>query len=539
MDKLKVVTDVVYSIEGVTVTSAFKEEGEVIVGSAVFSVDNVSLDFHIRILSAYPLQLHDSESIRFINTNLLQYNHVNADGSICVNTHHSTNIKEKLIFDFSSLKEWIRRYYINGAKDNHYEHIIVPHDDRAVFLFTSIDRTFLKGDFGSITYSKLAVGFKKEQKIETLIVQQFRIGRSVYDCKWNSVYKNLEKREGLFVFVDEAPTRNRRFAVSSWAELEPYVSQDFLKFLNLNSRSRHTESVIPLLIGYKIPNDEVHWQCVVVPSRNFPNYAEKIPGTTNYVGRLADEEMQWVSTRNCSYEYFFGRGSFVQEITNGKILVIGIGAIGSNVATTLTRGGCRGIALIDYDIKEPENVCRAEYTFSTGINSKINELSDHLTQISPFVEVSLSDHFMDIAKVSLNNDTWRTTLFQKLEEYDIIFDCSTDDDVAYILDQLKHPKRIFTMSITNNAKELICAVPPKLYKWMIDITRQLETKDNYLYNPNGCWNPTFKASYNDIAVLVQFAIKHITTSIANNLSPRSFYLTTSMEDGFNIKLKEF
>src|SRR5690606_10690316 len=166
---------------------------------------------------------------------------------------------------------------------------------------------------------------------------------------------------------------------------------------------RVSESVIPLLIGYKIPAEEVHWQCVLIPSRNFPNYAEKIPGTTNYVGRLADETMQWVSTRNCSYEYFFGRGSFTSELTNSKILVIGLGAIGSNVATTLVRGGCRNIGLVDYDTKEPENVCRAEYLFSTGVNSKINELSDHLSQISPFVEVSLSDRFMDLAKVTLND----------------------------------------------------------------------------------------------------------------------------------------
>jgi len=539
MNKLETVAEVVGTIDGVAITSAFVEDGEVIVGSVIVKVDEASLDFLVRILPAYPQQFHDSESIRFVNSDLLKYSHVNADGSICVHTHHSPVLKEKLLFDFASLKEWIRKYYINGAKDSHYEHIIVPQDDRAVFLFTTVDYNFTKGDFGSITYSKLAIGFGKDQRIETLIVQQFKLGKSTFDCKWSSVYKNLDKRDGLFVFIENAPTVNGRFAISSWAELEPYVSQEFLKFLNFISRSRVSESVIPLLIGYKIPGEEVHWQCVLIPSRNFPNYAEKIPGTTNYIGRLADEPMQWVSTRNCSYEYFFGRGSFTSELTNSKILVIGLGAIGSNVATTLVRGGCRNIGLVDYDIKEPENVCRAEYLFSTGVNSKINELSDHLSRISPFVEVSLSDRFMDLAKVTLNDQAWRITLFQKLEEYDIIFDCSTDNDVAFILDQLDRPSKIFTISITNNAKELICAVPPKLYKWMNDIARSLSVSDDDLYNPNGCWNPTFKASYNDIVVLVQFALKHIATSIKTHSSLRSFYLATSTEDGFNIKLKEF
>src|SRR5690606_22938501 len=146
---------------------------------------------------------------------------------------------------------------------------------------------------------------------------------------------------------------------------------------------------------------------------------------------------------------------------------------------------------------------------------------------------------MDIAKFSLNNDAWRTALFEELAEYDIIFDCTTDNDVAFILDQLDRPEKIFTISITNNAKELICAVPPKLYKWMNDISRHLGNGSDDLYNPNGCWNPTFKASYNDIAVLVQFALKHISSTIASNSVVRSFYLATSSENGFGINLKEF
>lgn len=539
MNRLETVTECVSSIDGVAITSAFVEDGGVIVGSVNISFLGSALEFEVRILPAYPLQFHDSESIRFVGKELHKYNHVNADGSICVHTYHSTDLKEKLSFDFASLKEWIKKYYVEGAKDTHYEHIVVPQNDNSVFLFTSIAYNFKSGEFGFFQYSNLAVGFKRDKKIETHIVQQFKIGKSSYDCCWSSAYKNMDKREGLFVFIEKAPTQNTRFAVENWQDLELYVSQEFLKFLNLMSRKRYDEADIPLLVGYKIPNDEIHWQCVMIPTQNFPNYAEKIPGTINYIGRFADEEMSWVSTRNCSPKYFFGRGSFTSEVTNRKVLIIGVGAIGSNVATTLVRGGCVNVTLIDHDIKEPENACRAEYTFSAGINSKINELSLHLTQISPFVEISLSDQFMDIAKITLNDSVWRETLLQKLGEYDLIFDCSTDNDVAYILDQLDRPERIFTLSITNNAKELICAVPPKLYKWMIDISHQLGDDSTDLYNPSGCWSPTFRASYNDIAVLVQFALKHITASIANNSTLRSFCLETSIEDGFNIKLKEF
>ena len=59
-----------------------------------------------------------------------------------------------------------------------------------------------------------------------------------------------------------------------------------------------------------------------------------------------------------------------------------------------------------------------------------------------------------------------------------------------------------------------------------------------MYNPTGCWSPTFKASYNDINVLVQFAIKHINIRKKNGQELRNFILDTK-EDDFGIILKEF
>jgi len=541
MDRLNTIVGTVKSIDGVEITSPFVKEGEVILGSVTVSVPNVSLKFDLRISPAYPLQFLNSESIRFINGNLLKYNHVNADGSICVHTLHSPDLKEKLHFDFASLKEWIRKYYINETKDNHYEHIVVRKSNKSAYFFTSVNYIFQKGDFGTMTYSSLLTGFHLDQKIESHIVQQFKIGKSYYDCNWSSSYKSLEKKEGLFVFIDAPPTKNTRFAVDEWFDLEPYVNQEFLKFLNLISRNRHQVKNIPLLIGYTIPNNEIHWECVLIPTDNFPCYTEKIHSTTKYMGRLNDDAIDWMQTFNCSYDHFFGRGSFPLEITSSKILIIGVGAVGSNVATTLTRGGCKNITLIDYDLKEPENVCRAEYTFFSGVTSKVNELFNQLIQISPFVEVITNHGLMTYAKSVLDNIESRDELFQALKIFDIIFDCSTDNDVAYILDHLEYPKRIFTMSITNDANEFICAVPPKLYKWMNDLSRLLQKEENTvnLYNPNGCWNPTFKASYNDVATLVQFALKHISNGINKNLPLRSFYLSTSAENGLTINLKEF
>lgn len=54
--------------------------------------------------------------------------------------------------------------------------------------------------------------------------------------------------------------------------------------------------------------------------------------------------------------------------------------------------------------------------------------------------------------------------------------------------------------------------------------------DADMYNPTGCWNPTFKASYNDISSKVQFAMKHIIRMLSGVEPKGNFYIT---EDEMN------
>src|SRR5690606_26885821 len=137
-------------------------------------------------------------------------------------------------------------------------------------------------------------------------------------------------------------------------------------------------SHIPLLIGYPINKHENHWQVILIPTNEFPNYGQKITGTGKWISRLKEQRIIWGETRNCSYPYFFGRGAFHHSITEARILIIGIGAIGSMISTTLIRGGATNIMLVDHDIKEAENICRSEYGFLPGLTSKVGELTNRL-----------------------------------------------------------------------------------------------------------------------------------------------------------------
>jgi hypothetical protein len=340
-----------------------------------------ALNFDVSILPQYPFKSHDTETIKFSNDELLEYKHIMRDGSICIHTAHSPVLSQKLSYDITSVKAWIKKYCINKDTDTHYEHLIVPQktfkDSHFAFLFNKVDFAFSKNQYGFVDYSITSSGMFHTEKINSNIVQKFYDNdkKTLVDVTWNLQLKSLPKRIGLFIFIKDAPSKNQRWVFENWKDFETLLPQDFLKFLHSVEKTHQKDKgkYLPLFVGYDISETEIHWQVIMLELGNFPIYGEKI--NQQWISVIdGDSSIDWAMTKNCSYQYFFGRGRLNKKLTNGKILIIGIGAIGSILAKTLARSGCTKMDFIDYDVKEPENVCRSEYSFVTGITNKTNDL---------------------------------------------------------------------------------------------------------------------------------------------------------------------
>ncbi|WP_332028014.1 ThiF family adenylyltransferase [Kaistella sp.] len=481
-----------------------------------------SIDFDFKIEKEYPLKSYNSESITFSNIDLLPYNHVMQSGNICIHTSHSTSIEEKLKIDFNSLKAWIIKYYLRKEQDNNYEHIAVEESEisnhKYSFIFTEVKKSFLKGEIGTVRLSLLNDGLHKESNIWNFYVQSFEalLTKKITKCEWSDYYINQKTHlEGIYYFLEESPAIHNRFAYSKWNELS--FSSTFLNMLyeieqdNLNNKGK----VIPLFIGYKISTHQIHWQVALLEVGNFPlkGVPERVNDrkTGKWLSTFNNSEIKWGLSRNSSYEYFFGRGKFADALTKKKILIIGIGAVGSMVAKTLTQCGCTRIDFVDYDIKEPENVCRSEYRFANGITNKSTELEKILFEISPFVNSTRlnNNYFEKLIKSFFSDKDYQLIFKNELENYDLIIDCSTDNDLMYVLNSIQLETELVNISITNHAKELIFAFNPNIYSFVNNqFSNVLDNDVQNLYEPTGCWSPTFKGSYNDIAALVQLALKH-------------------------------
>ncbi|WP_127136008.1 ThiF family adenylyltransferase [Flagellimonas oceanensis] len=549
MEFLDDVTKLISDIPFVEKVYDFVEEDLLIKGKVTISFKELStpLEFVVEVYKCYPLKNYDSDSIKFKNLNLLEYRHVMGDGAICIHTSHHTNLKSKLNYDFHSLKNWIVKYFINKDQDDHYEHIIV--DEKLInnqyrsFLFTDIEYSFEKGEFGDVTITALQNGGFRGDSISNHIVQSFirRSGEQL-DCQWSNLYKNMGiSYTGAYLFIERPPANFGKFIFTKWSDLLDHLPKAFLNFLLEFQKKfiKERGKLFPVFFGYKIDEVNIHWQVALLEIGGFPIIGYQLPNKEWITTPRNELDINWGITRNSSYKYFFGRGSFSQNFIEKKILIIGVGAIGSMVAKTLTRCGCKFIDIADYDIKEPENVCRSEYQFNTGLMDKTEELKIILGTISPFVETSIieKDYFQGIIKLYHKEKGAKSNFENSLNQYDLVFDCTTDNDLMYILDSLKIKCDLTNLSITNFAKELVCAFYPNIYTFaMNQFMNVLENDTTDLYKPTGCWSPTFKASYNDISLLVQMAIKHIHNLYETGSRKNNFIIES---DSSTLKIVEY
>ncbi|MEP1955172.1 MAG: ThiF family adenylyltransferase, partial [Algoriphagus sp.] len=434
-----------------------------------------ALTFDVSISPQYPFKSHDSETIKFSNENLLEYKHIMGNGSICIHTAHSPVLSTKLGYDIDSVKAWIKKYYVNQDTDEHYEHLIVPQktfkESHFAYFFIEVDYEFNKNQFGFVEYSKIGSGILNRDKIDSNIIQRFKgiDNKELVGINWNFQLKSLPIHVGLFIFLKDAPSNNQRWVFAQWKDFEQVLPQSFLKFLYIveKDHQKYKGKSLPLLVGYNISMTEIHWQVIMLEIGDFPIYGQK--ENQQWLTMIdGNKTINWAMTKNCSYKYFFGRGVLNEKLTNGKILIIGIGAIGSIVAKTLVRSGCKKVDFIDYDHKEPENVCRAEYSFFSGISNKTNDLINEMCLISPFFEprhggYEFSEAFDFYLKSHLKDKTIKKELEKRLNEYDVIFDCSADNDLLFILSQLKINPKHFSLSISNHAKQLVCGAEQNRY----------------------------------------------------------------------------
>lgn len=545
-DKIK---ELIATVDGVSLFGEFSidKAGSLIGRIAVaIGVGNDRLVWDVVISPTYPFKAMGWEPIHFFNKSLLDYPHIMQRGNLCMHPAEFEDAESQFVNDLEQLKEWVDRYYVIGEKDAHYEHLVVNHflirDAYYTYCFAETEGDIVDGDFGIVHYAALKNGQKNDSSVSNNIVQQFvsykQVKKKEMPCKISLLYRKLRSFDGVYCLLNNVPSVHNKFIVEDYVAIKGLFSQSQKNYIHSFVEAHKGKyDFFPLFCGYRIPGGDVHWQAMMVFMDDLPIVPIRVGTGKNrlWFTDFKQGAIQWAETEDISYKYFFGRGAMPENLANRKMLIMGVGAIGSIVAETLTRCGAKNLTLYDIDVKEPGNVCRSAYPFCTGISEKTLDLELLLTQISPHVNcVCLKSEF-DLAikgYAAANED--KTALANLFDAFDVIFDCTTDNQLMRVMDATGTKAQVVNLSITNHAQDLICAFSPNVTETVLSVYSLLRRDaESDMYNPTGCWNPTFKASYNDIESKVQFAMRHIIRMLSNE-EPRSNFYITEDDNSLNI-----
>lgn len=546
-DKIK---ELIGTLSGVILVDDFTiDEAGLLKGRIAVATgqDNTDLEWNVEISPTYPFKVMGREPIYFQNKNLLDYPHIMQGGNLCMHPAEYENAESQFVNDLKQLKEWIDKYYVKEEKDVHYEHLVVNHypihKKYYTFCFAEIQEDFAEGDYGIVHYATLPTGQKNDCQVSNYVVQRFVSylkTKKVLPCKISNFYQELRSCTGVYCLLNNIPSVYNKFIVEEYDSIRGLFSQSQKNYIHSFVVSHGDKyDFFPLFCGYKIPSGSVYWQAMLIFMEDLPIKPVRVGIGKNRVW-LTDfkrGQIQWAETVDISYKYFFGRGAMPEELANKKMLIMGVGAIGSIIAETLTRCGAKNISLYDIDNKEPGNVCRSSYPFYTGITEKTLDIGSLLRQISPHVECTSLKPIVDlvIKSYAVEHED-KSALAGLFDEFDVIFDCTTDNQLMRVMDSVGAKAQLVNLSITNHAQDLICAFSPNVTETVLLIYDLLKRDtETDMYNPTGCWNPTFKASYNDIECKVQVAVKHIIKMLSKQEALSDFYIT---EDDLNLKINK-
>lgn len=117
-------------------------------------------------------------------------------------------------------------------------------------------------------------------------------------------------------------------------------------------------------------------------------------------------------------------GGQLEKLSSFRILVVGVGGVGSAVAHMLVRSGVNNIAILDFDKIDITNVNRQMVAYQSNIGElKVDALYNQLKDINPSVNLTKYN-------IKIDDDTIHSI---DLNNFDYIIDCIDDLNAKKLL----------------------------------------------------------------------------------------------------------
>lgn len=395
------------------------------------------------------------------------------------------------------------------------------------------------GQYGSAIMHRL-VGNQHRTKVWLPVKFKNAKGELISDQSKNDL-EGCEKADifALWVRVASVPHVMTWKGIETYGELRSFLKQEKIEFDNLIEKfsvKLRDGECHPFLIGFPIPEKvgskqgAWYWRACLLPALahgHVDGFRDNNPRSylaCDKVRNLADNKpIHWLKSRSWHPKDILDRGSFAEEFSVKKILVIGLGAVGALVVELLVRAGIKHLVLVDQDRLEIGNLCRHTLTLKELGEYKVEAICRRLKMTEPHVEVTaLPSPFYDA--FSGDNEEYRDAI----ESCDLIIDCTGDDSLLYDLSRTEFgEEKIFaSISLGFWARQLFVfcgkanAFP--VNQFMESVTPYLRQEHKAMggkelpRNGIGCWHPAFPARCDDVWMMTAAAVKIVEAFVQGN-----------------------
>ena len=377
-------------------------------------------------------------------------------------------------------------------------------------------------------------------------LQKLRVGEA--ECQYASVNWPAAKKDGIiryvpFVVFDDIDVVSHRPPIT-WGELLDKIRKERVgveKLLKDHWKEIKDETgflvvgcLIPMKYGAQV--SQLAWKLLLFASREWErNQVKKRTPNCNErrlrAGDWSNSEIMdegayvaWCNANNISQSERLIRWRLAAQLRDKKICIAGCGALGSQVAEFLVRGGCNRIVLVDSECFEYGNLCRHTLTSLSVGGGKARMLACRLKSIIP-------NDSIEAYECGLPGDGTKICQCARdtVKSCDVIIDCTGNINGGMWLSQLtgnNKPVRAVRAFMSGEAEFLsLCltgknqtlrSVEQALSKTMKQAPNwegmdwdRYKAKDELMVRGAGCWSATFPGSWVNISMFAGVVVNKI------------------------------
>lgn len=410
----------------------------------------------------------------------------NTEGILCLFGHNPDEWKQE--YGIEKIIERVIEWFKFGKFDDKGA---IPDDynmDNRLFIFPKDIETFSIG-MGVFSYKQIN---------DVCYVHSIKINEKEIKKDCTFLTENMTEKKGLIVITDKEKWGNYKYGKQTISDISSYINKyGGSKKILKKAFELHTDNC-PIAIVYK--NYKYKGDIFELN----PNRSIKISKFYKY------EEEKSLFNRSGNEDY--------NIMKNKKILIVGLGSIGSKICEQLSRSGIEKFYLIDKDKLSIENIIKHDLTFEDIHKFKTKAMREKIQKINPNIICNTIESDVILIGEQLN---------KIISESDLIISTIDDTNANLILDNwcIEKNKTIIYVNSFFKAKSGIVMISNKNMACLDCITEEVEIIKNELPNFNDGIEENYKCGVNSYigaanynSFIVDFGVKIILQFLLGKLS---------------------